>query len=107
MVFAKSWKPDGSICEVTKIVNGEGVTQSYHPSGPIEYRANIKNGYYEGLETWYYENGQKKNQKVIGRMEREGNCNRVVREWSEKRFEAKFKVGKEKRSSNLVLVREW
>ena len=70
MVFAKSWKPDGSICEVTKVVNGEGVTQSYHPSGPIEYRANIKNGFYEGLETWYYKNGQK-NQQFIGRMERE------------------------------------
>ena len=60
MVYAKSWKPDGSICDVTKVINGEGLIQSYHPNGPVEYRANIKNGYYEGLEAWYYENGQKK-----------------------------------------------
>jgi antitoxin component YwqK of YwqJK toxin-antitoxin module len=62
MVYAKSWKPDGSICDVTNVVDGEGVAQTYHPKGPIEWRANFKNGLYNGVETWFYENGQKKSE---------------------------------------------
>ena len=41
MVYAKSWKPDGSICDVTNVVDGE-VAQTYHQKGPIEWRTNFK-----------------------------------------------------------------
>ena len=47
MVFAKSWKPDGSICDVTEAIDGNGVVQTYHPNGKQEWRAIFKNGFEE------------------------------------------------------------
>ena len=94
MVYAKSWKPDGSICDVTKVINGEGLIQSYHPNGPVEYRANIKNGYYEGLETWWHENGEKK----VEVNNKDGKKDGLTTHWyenGEKQGEVNWKDGKQ------------
>ena len=94
MVYAKSWKPDGSICDVTKVINGEGLIQSHHPNGPVEYRANIKNGYYEGLETWWHENGEKK----VEVNNKDGKKDGLTTHWyenGEKQGEVNWKDGKQ------------
>jgi antitoxin component YwqK of YwqJK toxin-antitoxin module len=84
VVGAKSWKHDGSPCDVTKVLNGDGVIKRYyannnthklsnlkggrrhgiqeewHENGKKESEVNYKDGKAEGLATWWYENGQKK-----------------------------------------------
>ena len=94
MVYAKSWKPDGSICDVTNVVDGEGVAQTYHPNGPIEWRANIKNGHYNGVDTWWYENGQKERETNYKDGKKEGVDNWWY-ENGQKKIEAKYKDGKQ------------
>ena len=59
IISAKSWKPDGSKCEVTNVDNGKGVAQSYHPNGEPEWKGHFAEGYFDGLETTWYQNGQK------------------------------------------------
>ena len=94
MVYAKSWKPDGSICDVTNVVDGDGVAQTYHPNGSIEWRANIKNGHYNGLDTWWYENGQKESEANY----KDGKQDGLATHWyenGEKKAEANYEVGKQ------------
>ena len=77
---AKSWKPDGSICDVTNVVDGEGVAQTYIRRVLLngeqiskmvyimawklgfmrmvrEIRKNQNNDKLDGLSTYWYESG--------------------------------------------------
>jgi antitoxin component YwqK of YwqJK toxin-antitoxin module len=94
MVFAKSWKPDGSSCDVTQAIDGNGVVQTYHPNGKQEWRAFFKNGFEDGLGTWWYENGQKK----VEVNYKDGKKDGLGTWWyenGEKQSESHWKEGKE------------
>jgi antitoxin component YwqK of YwqJK toxin-antitoxin module len=60
VVGAKSWKHDGSPCNVTNIINGDGVIKRYYANNNTHKLFNLKGGRRHGIQKLWYENGQKK-----------------------------------------------
>ena len=101
VVGAKSWKHDGSPCDVTKVLNGDGVIKRYYANNNTHKLSNWKDGRPEGLMIHWYENGQK---KAEGHW-KDGKQDGLGTWWYEngqKQAEAKYKEWKERRSSNSL-----
>ena len=72
MVFAKSWKPDGSICDVTQAIDGNGVVQTYHPNGNTKLEGLYTDNVLQGMVKGYYPTGELKEEVMFADNMEEG-----------------------------------
>ena len=76
----------------------DGPYESYHKNGNLSYEGNFKDDRYDGINYWYYENGQK---QVI-------RISKMENKTALKKFLGKWKVSREileterKMASNLL-----
>ena len=59
LVSASVWKPDGTPCPLTKIVDGSGILVFWHENGQKKAEVHYKNGLQDALMILWHENGQK------------------------------------------------
>jgi hypothetical protein len=72
IISAKSWKPDGSKCEVTNVDNGKGVAQTYHPNGKPEWKGHFAEDILMGWKLLGTKTDKKKVKEIMKRICRKG-----------------------------------
>jgi len=94
VVGAKSWKHDGSPCDVTKVLNGDGVIKRYYANNNTHKLSNLKGGRRHGIQEEWHENGQK---KAEGHW-KDGKAEGLATVWydnGQKKAEGNYKDGKQ------------
>lgn len=71
LVSASVWKPDGTPCPITKIVNGSGIVVSWHENGKKESERHYKNSELVSVSFWKLNGEIKEEQGFIEEIEYE------------------------------------